>query len=70
MPRMQLNSNSTLRHLVNTVCTSKKASIHKHRDTLYYGHWDTLKWQNSPNIWASGHFALAKKPRYTGMGTL
>ena len=29
-----------------------------------------LPWQKGPYIWAWGHFALAKRPLYMGMGTL
>ena len=45
-----------------TLCTSKKAPIH--------GHGDTLQWHKGAHIWAWGHFALAKRPPYMGMGTL
>ena len=60
-----------------TLCTSKKASIH--------GHEDSLHWQKGPqsraerqfalakkglHIWVWGHFALAKGLPYLGMGTL
>ena len=44
------------------LCTSKKAPIYEHGDTLH--------WQNGTHIWARGHFALAKRPPYMGMATL
>ena len=33
-----------------------------------YGISDTLHWQKGPHKWAWGHFALAKRPAYMGMG--
>ena len=35
-----------------------------------YGHGDTLHGQKGSHIWPWGHFALAKRPPYMGMGTL
>ena len=47
---------------MGTLCTGKKAPI--------YGHGDTLHWQKGPQIWAWGHFALAKRPPHMSMGTV
>ena len=47
---------------MGTLCTGKRAPIYRHGDTLH--------WQKGPQIWAWGHFTLAKRAPYMGMGTL
>ena len=45
---------------METLCAGKQAPI--------YGHGDNLHWQKRAHIWTQGHFALAKRRPYMGMG--
>ena len=61
---------------MGTLCTGKKAPIYGDGDTLHWQKgphiwaWDTLRWPKGPHIWTWGHFALAKRPTYMGIGIL